>query len=701
MNTKFFDINSVVVIWASESEWKIWNDLLKNLKYFSWEKYWVNPKWWSFEAIDFYENIDNLPIIPDVAIIAIPAKFVLDSLIECWEKSIKRVIIISAWFKEVWYIESENKIKEIAKKYDMRILGPNCLGYIDTFKNLNLSFWSKSVSKCKRPTCNNISMISQSWAMAVAFSDMANTFEMWFSKIISMWNKSDINENDLLLELAHDKNTSVIVIYLESIEFGREFFELAKKITKTKPIVVVKSWVSSRWEAAASSHTWALASSYDVLKTAFKQSWIHMTNSLEEFFMWWKTLSRSIWLDIPDEFVIITNAGWPWVMATDHCEFNNIKLASFSDKEKEILMQWLPDAASVSNPIDVIWDATSIRYKQTLENIKKLNRNLWVLVMLTPQTVTDVENIAQIILDFERENKDIFIMSSFMWWESIKKARDILREADILDFDYPKDAITCFRELVNQKYWLDKIETEVRCIDEPDINTINKIKKEIKKQEKLIDIDLSWKIFDLFWLPYQKDILVTNESEIEKSLNKLNWDLYVARVSSSDIAHKSDVGWVILNISWLDEAKRAYNKILENVAKNSPESQVLWVTFSSMLIKDDSTKEIFVWFKRDDSFWDMLITGIWGIFVNIFEDVTRRLTPVSKEEINYMFSELQTYEILNGARGQEAINFDSLIDIIFKLQFIFKIFEDIKEIDINPVFSDSKKSIIIDAKFYV
>jgi len=216
MKNSFFDINSVAIIWASEKAWKIWNDLLKNLAEFKWKKYWVNPKWWSFQDIKFYDEIKKIPEVVDIAVIVIPAKFVINSLLELADFWVKRVIIISAGFKEVWNIEDEEKIKKIAKKYNIQILWPNCLWYVDTYNNLNLSFGWKQIKSW------NIAMISQSGAMAVAFTDWALEYDLGFSKIISMWNKADIWENELLLELENDENTKVIVMYLESIEFGRD-----------------------------------------------------------------------------------------------------------------------------------------------------------------------------------------------------------------------------------------------------------------------------------------------------------------------------------------------------------------------------------------------------------------------------------------------------------------------------------------------
>jgi len=304
----FFDINSVAIVWASNSEWKIWNSLIKNLKIFNWEKYWVNPNWWSYENIDFFKSINDLPITPDVLVFAIPAKFVLDSLKQAWIKWVKRVIIISAWFKESWKIDLENELIKIAIEYNISLLWPNCLWYIDAVKNLNLSFWWKEIKSCTTRNCLNITMISQSWAMAVAISDLAHSRNIWFSKMISIWNKAWVNENDLLEELENDDSTKVICLYLESIEFWEEFYNLTKRISKKKPLILVKSWVSDKWSMAASSHTWALSSKKVILEAAFIWAWIHFTQSLEDLFLisqvFWETNVK----ETPDELAIITNA---------------------------------------------------------------------------------------------------------------------------------------------------------------------------------------------------------------------------------------------------------------------------------------------------------------------------------------------------------------------------------------------------------
>ncbi len=697
MKNSFFNIESVAIIWASEAEWKIWNDLLKNLKDFTWEKYWVNPKWWSFEWIKFYKKVSDLPEVVDIAVLAIPAKFVISSLREIALFWIKRVIIISAWFKEIWNIEEEEKIKEIAKKYNIQILWPNCLGYIDTYKNLNLSFWSKSVKSW------NIAMISQSGAMAVAFTDWALEYDLGFSKIISMWNKADIWENELLLELEKDEKTKVIVMYLESIEFGREFYNIAKRITKTKPIILVKSWMSDRWSKAASSHTWALAWSSVIFRTAFKQAWIIYTQKLEDFFLWWKTFSQVKNLkDIPEELAIITNAGWPWVMITDHSENLWIKLAEFSEEEKKILMQGLPEAASVKNPIDIIWDATSVRYFQILQNLNSLEKKRAILIMLTPQTVTDTDEIARVIVDFKKQNPDSFIMASFMWGASLEKSKEILKTKEILDFDYPQKAALAYSQLLRYKK-LFKTNFDNLCDNDCKLESdkIEKINSILETQWKMCDSIWVEKIMDELELPLVKNYLVKNKKDAEEIFDKIWENTLIARISSEDIPHKTDVWWVVFDIKSKQDAIKAYDTIMKNIEKNVVNANIEWIMYSVYIWANSWLRELFIWLKRDATFGNILIVWMWWIYVNVYEDVSRRLSPVWKKEIIEMFKTLKWYPILVWYRWEKSIDFEKIADIILKFVKLFESVEKIKEIDINPMFVTEDKNYLVDVKLYL
>jgi len=692
----FFDIKSVAIIGASESEWKIGNTLIKNLANFDWEKFGVNPKWGEFEGIKFYESVKALPIVVDIAVIVIPAKFVIASLLEIAEKGIKRVIIISAWFKEVWDIESENEIKSIAKKYDISILWPNCLGYIDVYNNLNLSFWSKSVKAW------NVAMISQSGAMAVAFTDWANMHEVGFSKIISMWNKCDVWENELLEELENDEKTKVIAIYLESIELGSEFLKIASRISKKKPIILVKSWMSNRWMQAASSHTWALAWEAEIFKTAFKQAWIHYTSKLEDFLLWSKTFANSCLKNIPEELIIITNAGWPWVMITDHAEEFWVKLAEFTTEEKEILKEGLPDASSVSNPIDIIWDATSERYYKILENIKKLSKKRAILVMLTPQVITDSDKIAEVIVEFKKNNPDFYVMASFMWDASLWKSREILNDKDVLDFNYPQKAMLAFSRILEQKRWEVNPNPLSGAIEKKSlIRDLGFIKNILSSEKKLAWAESIEKIMEELDLPFVKNYLVKSEEEAMKIFEKIWAKKLLARISSEDIPHKTDVWGVVFDIKNNQEAELAYKTILENIEKNAPKANVEGIIYSVFLEQTNDLREIFVWFKRDATFWNVLIVWMWWIYVNVYEDVSRRILPVSKDEIKKMFIELKGFPILKWYRWTKSVDFDKIVIIINKIADLFESIEEIKEIDINPLFSNSEENYLVDLKIYL
>jgi len=514
-----------------------------------------------------------------------------------------------------------------------------------------------------------------------------------------MWNKAWIDEVDFLLELEKDDKTKVIALYLESLERGELFYEIAKRVSKTKPIVLIKSWISSLWEKAASSHTWALSSDKKILETAFLHSNIHFTNSLDDFFSMIEIFSKVDYKNIPEELAIITNAWWPWVVSTDHCEFNWVILSQFDIEEKEILKVWLSNSSSVSNPIDIIWDATSKTYEQILNNLSKIVQKRAILILLTAQSVTDVENIANVISNYKNTHNNELFFVSFMWWNLVSEWKQILKNNLVLHYDFPEKAIFLYSKLLNQKNWESKKTEDKITFLLPE--NISDLKNKLKKEEKFCSNDLTWEILSSFNINYSKEILVTKKAEIESAYKNINSKLLALRISSPDIPHKSDVWWVILNISSIEEAIFSYEKILENVGTNCPNAQVSWITFAKMVTKKKNTQEIFVWFKRDKSFWDIIMVWLWWIYVTVFEDVSMRVWVVSKEEIKIMLKELVSFPILSWVRWQAWIDFDKLIDIVYKLQFIFKEFKSISEIDINPIFCDDEESIVIDAKFYL
>lgn len=692
----FFDISSVCIIWATEKTHKIWNDLLKNMSSFSWDLYGVNPKWGSFKNIQFYTDIDSLPTIPDIAVFAIPAALVWESLKQCGKKWITRAIIISAGFKEIWNIQWEEELQKIAKKYNIQLLGPNCLWYIDTSKHINLSFWGKEIKTW------NIAMVSQSGAMAVAFTDWAYDYGVGFSKIISMWNKAGIWENDLLQELAEDSKTEVIALYLESIEQGKKFYESVRNISKKKPIVIIKSGMSDKWSKAAASHTWALASSTDVLLCVFEKWWLHYTNRLEEFFLWSQAFSHTRNIEIPEEIVVVTNAGWPGVMTTDHADFHHVWFAEFNKTEKQLLMQGLPDAASVKNPIDIIGDATSVRYGQILKNIASLQRNMGIFILLTPQTTTDIDTITDIIIDFHRNHPDTLICTSFMGAHSLGDNPEKLERCGVLNYDTPQKWISVFSKLIEQKKWEKaSFENDPKGTNLVKPSMTSEIGQEIEKEKEnwktICSVGITQKILKCYDIPHPIEYLVTNRQELEEVLSHISYPI-VEKISSPHIPHKTEIWAVKIWIPDHNSAIETYENILENVHKHTPDATVDGVIITQQI---EPLEEIFVWCKRDSNFWDLLILWKGGIYVDVYKDIKKVLLPINTQEIIWLINGLTIAPILHGARWKTQIDIEKLAGAIYKISQVFKDFPQIQEIDINPIQVNGDGIYVIDTKLYI
>ncbi len=723
---KLLNPKSIVVIGASENEKKVGNILLKNLTNNknsdnfakNIEIFAINPKKGNAYGIKFLQDIADLKYSPDLAIIAIPARFVLNALDQCGKFGIKNVVIISAGFKEMGNLTLENEIIQCGKKYEINILGPNCLGFLNVKSAINASFASDKPVKQ-----GNIALVSQSGAMAVAMMDWANRENIGFSKVVTMGNKSDINENHFLEYLAKDSETDVIVLYLESIVSGKEFFKIAERVSKIKPIVMVKSGISVKGSLAAESHTGALSGKKEILHTALKQAGIRSTHSLQEMFLLSKMFSYfSYKKNIPENIAIITNAGGPAVMAVDNAEIFNVSLVNFSEKEQNILLKEMPKASSCKNPIDILGDATSKRYAQILQNLKDVEqeskKEFAYLVLLTQQSMTDSENIVKEIEKFKKNNPEKTIITSFMGGSDVSSARKMLKEKNILHFDYPREAISAYEKLLIQQNNRSK-NTNLKNLEDfkyiKDLENKKFIKNllisEIKQKRKMCTTQTVSLILKEYNINFAEEFLCTSPEKLRLIWKKItnngdeNNSKIVMKISSPDIPHKTDIGGVILNITSEKEAQNAYQQILKNISnsqnleKINKDIQIDGVSMQKML--NPNSKEVYVGFTRDAVFGDVIILGFGGIYLNIFSDISRRILPISKKEIHKMLQETKFYALLIGARGEKSVNIENLVSTIFKLSQIFIDNSEISEIDINPIFSSEKENIIIDAKFFL
>jgi acyl-CoA synthetase (NDP forming) len=400
--------------------------------------------------------------------------------------------------------------------------------------------------------------------------------------------------------------------------------------------------------------------------------------------------------------MIITNAGGIGVMAVDNAEKYNIKLTEFNLTDKKILSVNMPSSTSFNNPIDILGDATSNRYQQILNNSLHLKKeNFTYLILLTPQTVTDYENIADIIINFSKNNPDKCIITCFIGGETLLKTRKRLKSAGILHFNYPKDALKAYKKVLLQKEWESipsEFSPEATCFYSEDIKEIKSL---LKKESKLCSASIVSKIMKSFNISFIEEILIKNIYDIDKIWDQLNIDRgmqAVMKISSPDIAHKTDIDGVILNIKSKEAAKESFKNIIQNTRIHRPNAEIKGVTLQKMF---DKSREVFVGMTRDPIFGELMIFGFGGIYLNVFEDVTRKISPMSPYEIKKMIKEIKYYTILKGTRGEKSINFEKLEDLIFRLSCMFHTLEEIESIDMNPIFCTEKDAYVIDAKIFV
>jgi acetyltransferase len=697
MKSDIFSPKSVAIIGASPHKKKLGFQVLKNVidGGYGGKIYPINidPKVKKILGLKNYASVLSVSGKIDMAVFLIPAKFVASSLIECGKKKIKLAVIISAGFKEVGSEgeELEKQILKIAKKYGIRILGPNCLGIINTQINLNASFAPAM------PSSGNVAVVSQSGAICTAILDWSSKNNVGFSKFFSLGNKSDITELDLITYLASDKQTDVITSYLENVagnHGGNDFRKVAERATIKKPVVILKAGISAKGAAAISSHTGSLAGSDQSITSLFKQSGVIRANSLEDLFDYAESFSQ---LTSPsgNRVAIITNAGGPGVMTTDAVEGTRLQLATLSPATQEKLRKVLPPAANIHNPIDLVGDADEVRYRNALNIIEADPDVDSILVLLTPQTSTKIEATAELILKKINNSKKT-IIPVFMGGKRSNHGVDIFERNHKAVFEYPERAVKALEKIS----FCQSCEMGLKKIYPPKILKIKKIKKEKinkiilgsiyestnKNQPTLIAGSPADEIFKQYAIPVLKSQLAQTKSEAVKKSKKIGFPV-VFKIDSPDIIHKSDVGGVIIGIKNEKEAGLAFTKILSNIKKNSPKSKVNGIMIYEML---SGGVEFFIGAKRDPLYGPLIGFGLGGIYVEVLKDISFRLAPLSEFDIEKMIGELKSEKIISGARGKSALNKKGIVDALIKISNLMINHPQISELDINPlkVFED-------------
>ena len=669
----FFNPKTIAVVGASANKEKLGHSILKNILDYKYKGkiFPVNLKGEKVLGLKSYQSVLDIKSKIDLAIIVIPAKAVNSVLEKCGKAKIKNVIIISAGFKEIGGdgIILEEKMKEIAEKYNIKIIGPNCLGILDSVNNLNASFANGMVKK------GSIGFISQSGAICTAMLDWANLNNVGFSKFVSLGNKSVVSEVEMIEFFKNDKKTKAVLAYIESVNYGKKFMKAAAELVKIKPLIIIKSGTSKASQKAMQSHTGALANKEDVVKTAFRQVGIIRVDNLEELFNIAKFLSRNNYLN-GNKIAIVTNAGGPGVICTDEIENNGLKLASLEKKTIEVLKKNLPVETSVNNPVDLIGDAKADRYEIAAKTLL-LDKNVdGVISILTPQTVTEISKTAEVLLNLSKKSKKP-LLTSFIGGVSIESEARKLNNSQLAFYNYPSQAVFSLSRFWQYQKSQKIASNYLKAIKE------NKIIGDKKKYPTgNLNLVESLNILKSAKIPVIESLLANNCEEAIKLARKIKYPV-VMKIFSDKISHKTEVEGVRINIKNDFEVREYYNEIYRKLG-----NKIGGIIIQPMV----KGMELILGLKKDKNFGHLIMFGFGGVYAEIIKDVSFRLAPINKTEALKMIEETKSFEILNGYRKLPRMDINSLADSLAKLSDLISVHPEIEELDINPLMVKEKGS---------
>ena len=687
-----FEPSSVAIIGASQNPDKVGFQILQNLLQsgFKGKVIPINPSAETILDQKCYKTLGAYEGAIDQSLIVIPRPYVKDAVRESIERKVKAITIITAGFKEQdpEGAALEREIAALCHEAGVALLGPNCLGHLNTHFNMNLSFGKKW------PNQGGISFISQSGALCSAILDRSVERGFGLGKMLSIGNKADLCERELIAALAADEATKVIVCYLEGISDGRSFVEIAEKASEKKPIIVFKSGVTASGSRAASSHTGSLAGADIAYQTAFDKCGIIRAQTYEQMFEY-ALAFESQPLPTGSRVAIITNAGGPGIMTADAVELTGLTIASLSPETSAALKAVLPLAASVKNPVDVLGDADPERYGKALELVAADPAVDAIIVLLTPQSVTKPLEIAQILCSSLPKTKPV--VACFLGGEDVNPARTHMVTHGLPDYRSPEKGVNALKAMVDYATWL-KRPIEAPQPIEGNRKTVEAVIARYRANNLVQINEADAKaILKAYGVKTPAGALVTTVEEAEKRAGKLGFPLAM-KIVSPDIIHKSDVGGVVLNLKNRKAVAAAFEQMMQKIKTDLPQANITGAYIERMATAGG--KEVIIGIMRDPQFGPLVMFGMGGIFVEILKDVRFALAPVSERDALAMIKKIKTYPLLAGYRGKPGVDTALLAQTIARVSQLAYDFPEIKELDINPFMAqlDPALSVAADAR---
>src|SRR5437867_11086015 len=692
----FLSPKSIAIIGASDKEGSVGRAITSNiLKGYTGKIFPITTTRETVFDKKAYKNVLDVQEEIDLAVIVTKNNVVPSVLEECGKKRIKGAIVITAGFKEVNEegARLERRLAEISKQYNIKIIGPNCLGVMNLARQTMMNSTFLKVT----PKSGGIALVSQSGAICAALVEDASAQGIGFSAVISMGNKVDLNEVDMLRMLAEHEQTKVIVMYLEDMTNGREFLRICKQITRLnqikKPVLVLKSGRSPEGAKAAMSHTGALMGSDEIYDDLLKQAGAIRVDTMEELFDYATAFSKQP-LPTKGDLVIVSNAGGPTIISTDACSKLGIKMANIEDVRPQINAV-IPPWGTSRNPVDIVGDADFNRFDHVL-NLVLAHPNVGsVIAMCTPSATLDYNKLAEVIVNVSMKY-DKTILASLMGLDEGIKNKEILAEGGVPHYNYAEDAIRTLKGMLRFTQWS---QTQEGKIQQFKVNKkkVEKIFTTVKSEgRKNLLEEEGQEVLRAYGFPVPKSILAIKEKEAIQAAKKIGYPV-VMKIASPQIIHKSDAGGVKVGLKTPQEVKSAFKEIIKNARKYDKKAVIKGVLVQEMV---KGGKETIIGSKLESGFGPVVMCGMGGIDVDVLKDVTFRVAPVTDSEADEMISSIKTKKLLAGVRGEKPSDTTKLSECIQRISQLVTDFQEIKELDMNPVlvFEKGKGCKVVDIR---
>ena len=689
----FFNPRSVAIVGVSHHKGKVGYEILANMLAAGYEGeiFPVNPQADTIEGLKCYPDLLSIGRVPELVVIIVPARIVPAVMRQCAKIKAKSVIVITAGFKEVGKEgrELEEQVVQIAKRSGIRLIGPNCLGVIAPANKLNASFGGQL------PAEGTVGYLSQSGALLAAVLDMANARCIGFSRLVSVGNKADVDELDVLRAFGEDPHTKVIAGYLESISDGNAFVSQAEAISHEKPILLMKPGGTKAGAKAAASHTGSLAGDDTAYECVFKRAGIIRCDSLKSQVDYIQAFANQP-LPAGTRVAVISNAGGAGIMASDAIERQGLDFAKLSCDTIAKLASNLPAAASLQNPLDVLCDALADRYEFALSVALDDPDVDIALVLLTPQAMTDPTAIAEAVVKIARRKPGKLILACFLGASKMEEGTRILREGKVPCYDSPETAVNTIKVVTEYARWRSRPKRIVELFPVNRRKAETTIEKHMRHGACQIGEVASKEILQAYGFTVPKASVATTPEQAANIAQKLGFPV-VLKIWSPEIVHKTDVGGVKLGLGTREEVMDAFDLMMYRIPRKLPDVEVLGVLVQEMVRRG---KEVILGMKREPQFGPMMMFGMGGTMVEVLKDVSFYLAPLTAEEALQMLVNTKTYQMLIGVRGQEAVDTGTIAEALQRLSQLATEFPQIKEVDINPyvVGPEGTAAIAVDAR---